>query len=106
VKTKLLLRETIVNEGPANYLKRLEGVGGRLYLTNIRLVFESHSFNIQTGVTTIPLSDMVRVEPGWAKFLGIPVVPSAVKIVTKTKQTHSFVVQRTDEWISAIVSRF
>jgi hypothetical protein len=104
-KIKLLPHETIVKEGQTNCLKCLEGVSGRLYLTNIRLIFESHAFNIQIGVTSIPLSDMVRVEPGWATLLGIPVVPKAIKVITKTKQTHNFVVQPRDEWISAIKSR-
>lgn len=36
-----------------------EGVGGRLYLTNRRLVFESHAINLQTGTTDIPLADIV-----------------------------------------------
>jgi hypothetical protein len=49
MKTPLATGEAIVKEGAASYLKRYEGVGGKLYLTTERLIFESHAFNIHTA---------------------------------------------------------
>lgn len=42
--------EKIVRRNRANHIKPLEGVGGKLFLTNFRLIFKSHFFNIQACV--------------------------------------------------------
>lgn len=39
--------ENIIKEGGANHFKGKEGVGGKLVLTDKRLIFKSHKFNIQ-----------------------------------------------------------
>ena len=39
--------ENILLESPANHCKGIEGVGGKLFLTNKKLIFKSHKFNIQ-----------------------------------------------------------
>jgi uncharacterized membrane protein len=38
--------ERLLKHGPANHALRGEGVGGYLYLTDGRLLFESHGFNV------------------------------------------------------------
>ncbi|MCA1623452.1 MAG: GRAM domain-containing protein [Acidobacteria bacterium] len=83
MKAQLVASETIVKEGIANHQRGAETVGGKLYLTTQRLVFESHDFNIQT-VNLIPL------------------MPNSIKVVTKAGQEHSFVVFGRDEWIRTI----
>ena len=64
-------------------MRGLEGVGGKLYITNQRLVFESHSFNIQTGVDIISLIDITGTQKVWSRFLGIPLAPNGLKITTQ-----------------------
>lgn len=71
MKTQLGAGETIVKQGGANHQRGMETVGGMLYLTTERLVFESHAFNFQTGSTIIDLRDVARVEPAWTKFLNL-----------------------------------
>jgi hypothetical protein len=41
--------EIIVKEGGANHFRGKEGVGGKLVLTDRRLIFKSHKFNIQNN---------------------------------------------------------
>ena len=47
--------ERVIKEGPVNHLRRAEGVGGWLYLTNERLYFRSHKVNIQVHELSLPL---------------------------------------------------
>ena len=54
----------------ANLLKGIEAVGGKLYLTNQCLIFESHKFNMQSNITEINLSDIRGTKICWFKLLG------------------------------------
>lgn len=47
MRMPLLSGEQLIKEGFANLQRGWEALGGRLYLTNQRLIFESHPFNIQ-----------------------------------------------------------
>ena len=103
MKTQLVAGETIVKESAANHQRGIETVGGRLFLTTQRLVFESHDWNVQTGTTIIPLLEIIRVEPAWTKFLNlIPLMPNSIKVATRGGQEHSFVVFGRGEWMRAI----
>jgi hypothetical protein len=103
MKTRLIAGETIVRESAANHQRGIETVGGRLYLTSQRLVFESHAFNIQSGPTVIALQDIVSVEPAWTRFLNlIPMMPNSIKVATRDGQEHSFVVFGRGEWMRVI----
>ena len=41
--------EMVETEGPANLFRGAEAVGGKLFLTNERLIFKSHKLNFNTG---------------------------------------------------------
>lgn len=84
MKTKLNQNEQIIKQGAANLQKGLETVGGKLYLTDQRLVFEEHKINIQGGSTEVILSDIQSSEKCWTKFLGlIPLMPNSLAVYTK-----------------------
>ena len=103
MKTPLLPGETPVKEGAANLQRGLETVGGRLYLTNQRLVFESHAVNIQTGPTIIPLANITATRKCWTKLLNlIPLVPNSVGVATTEGKEHRFVTFGRQSWIEAI----
>jgi len=68
MKTPTLPGEAIFKEGAANLQSGIETVGGRLSLTNRRLVFESHAFNVQTGATIIPLESVDSARKCWTRF--------------------------------------
>ena len=55
MRMPLLSGEQLIKEGFANLQRGWEALGDRLYLTNQRLIFESHPFNIQRGSAVIPL---------------------------------------------------
>lgn len=103
MKTQLLPDETVVKEGLANMQRGIEAVGGKLYLTNQRLIFESHAFNIQRGATIIPLSSVMGVRKCWTKFLNlIPIAPNGIAVSSTEGKKYRFVTWGRQEWISAI----
>ena len=103
MKTPVLGGETPVKEGAANLQRGIETVGGRLYLTSQRLVFESHRFNIQTGATVIPLGSIDSLRKAWTKFLNlIPLFPNTVAVATKDGNEFRFVTFGRNVWIDAI----
>ena len=106
MKTQLRQGEQVVKQGPANLQRNIEAVGGSLYLTNQRLVFESHSLNIQRGTTEIELSDVSGSVPCWTKYLGlIPVFPNSLAVSTMQGNVFRFVLFRRREWAAAIESQ-
>ena len=105
-KTPLQPGETLVKEGRANLQRGVESVGGHLYLTDRRLIFESHRFNVQSGPTEIPLPDVVDMRKVWTKFLGlIPIAPNSIAVTTRDGQVRQLVCSGRDAWLEAIYGR-
>ena len=103
MKTELNGNEQIVKQGAANLQKGIETVGGKLFLTNHRLVFEAHKMNIQGGNTEINLSDIHSSAKGWTKFLGlIPLMPNTLAVHTHSGQEYRFVLFGRGAWEAAI----
>ncbi len=103
MKTALRPNEEMLKSGPANLQRGIETVGGKLYLTNQRLIFESHKFNIQTGETLIALSDIQSIRKCWTKFLNlIPLFPNSLAVHTKQGKEYCFVLWNRKTWAAAI----
>ncbi|MEO1255804.1 MAG: GRAM domain-containing protein [Bacteroidota bacterium] len=87
--------EIVKHEGPANLFRGMEGVGGKLLLTNKRLVFKSHKLNIQSGETQFPLNEIKEVSPRkTAKFF-----QNGIRVLTDTNEYFDFVVYERDNWL-------
>ena len=93
----LMEGETLLKDGPANHFVRAEGVGGWLYLTNSRLYFRSHRFNIQNHELSIPLDQIVHVKTS----LTLGIIPNGVTVETPTG-VEKFVVQGARVWVEGI----
>lgn len=103
MKTALRHGETLIKDGAANLQKNIETVGGKLYLTNQRLVFESHKFNMQSGVTEVELSSIQSSEKCWTRFLGLfPLFPNSLAVYTKQGKELRFVLFGRGAWAAAI----
>lgn len=99
MKTELKQNEQIAKSGLANLQKKLETIGGKLYLTNQRLVFEAHKLNFQGGSTEIELSSIQSSTKCWTKFLGfIPLMPNSLAILAKDGKEYSFVLFCSGAW--------
>ncbi len=90
--------ETILFEAPANHFKGIEAVGGKLYLTNNRLVFKSHKFNFQNHEISIALSDIEKVN----KYKVLGIANTGLSITTDENKTEKFVVQKREEWMKQL----
>lgn len=103
MKTELRQDEKLVKDGAANLQKNIETVGGKLYLTNQRLVFESHKFNAQSGVTEVELCNIQSSEKCWTQFLGFfPLFPNSLAVYTKQGKEFRFVLFGRGAWAVAI----
>jgi len=103
MKITLNPNENLVREGAANLQRGAETVGGRLFLTDQRLVFQSHSFNIQTGATEIPLSQVRGTRLCWTRFLNlIPLLPNSLAVATSSGAEYRFAIFGRKEWATAI----
>jgi hypothetical protein len=90
--------EPIVKEGGAKHFKGLEAVGGRLVLTDSRLVFASHRFNIQVHEEAYPLAQIVAVEPR----RGISLVGDGMAVILADGREERFVVFGRRDWMARI----
>jgi len=94
---KLSDNEVVLKKGGANHLVSFEGVGGRLFLTNQRLFFKSHFFNIQRHDESIALEDIVSIEtPGedW--------ISKKMTIFLRNGSTENFLVNQRTNWAEEI----
>lgn len=103
MKIELMPGETLIKEGAANLQRGIETVGGRLYLTDQRLYFDTHFLNVARGPETIALSDILDVQPIWTKvYRKIPIAPNSLRVFTKSGQYFDFVVWGRMIWKKAI----
>ncbi len=96
--------EDIVFQTGANHFKGIEGVGGKLYLTNKRLVFKSHKLNIQNHELSIDLDEIKKVER--SKTVGL--VDNGLTVTSGDNKMDKFVVENAEEWVekmSSLVAR-
>ena len=95
-KIELDSDEKIIFQSGANHFKGLEAVGGKLYLTNKRLVFKSHKLNVQNHELTINLSDISKRE----SFKPLRLTNNGLCILTAKNTREKFVVEKREQWLS------
>jgi hypothetical protein len=98
---ELFENEKVEEEIFASLFRGIEGVGGKIFLTNDRLIFKSHSLNIQKGQTNIDYSEISSV--GRRKTMKI--INNGMKILTNKGQEYCFVVNDRESQIQKISSK-
>jgi hypothetical protein len=93
--------ENILFETPANHCKGIEAVGGKLYLTNKRLVFKSHKLNIQNHELSVQLTGIKSIDRH--KTLGV--VNNGLTLTTIDNKTEKFVVKQAENWIKYLTDK-
>jgi hypothetical protein len=89
--------ERLLKQGPANHFRGWEGVGGWLYLTDRRLLFRSHRFNVQRHELSIPLDAILEARA--CATLGV--VPNGLHVET-ARGAERFVVEGRAGWVKEI----
>lgn len=93
--------EGIEIEGPANLFRGIEGVGGKIFLTNKKLIFKSHKINIQKGQTDIEYSTIQKI----VKRKTAKLIDNGIRIKTNNGKEYDFVVNERDLWFEKINQR-
>ena len=103
MKTKLNENESIIKDGAANLQRGLETVGGKLYITDKRLIFEPHAINVQSKILEINIIDIKSTEKSWTKFLNIiPIFPNSLLVHIKDDSSYNFVLFGRESWKNKI----
>ncbi len=98
--------EVVRKEEFANLQHGGKVLGGKLALTDHRLIFESHIFGLKRNRAEIPLPDITAIRACWTKFLNlIPLFPDTVAVTTKDGKEYRLVVYERAAWIDAIQKR-
>ena len=95
ITPELTQNEQIEIEGPANLFRGIEGVGGKLFLTNKKIVFKSHKINIQKGQTDIPYENVSEI----IKRKTAKLIDNGIRIKTNDGNEFDFVVNEREKWI-------
>lgn len=90
--------ESVAYQGVANHFLNGEGRGGRLYLTNRRLVFQPHKFNFQREAISIPRADIASV----SACLTFGLIPNGMKVLCRDGTSEQFVVSHRSQWLQKI----
>ena len=98
IALKLKKNEQIIVDRTANLFRGKEAVGGRLKITNQRLIFEPHIVNIQKQTLEIPLNQIREVKP--RNTLGI--VPNGILVKLVSGEEYKLVVWKRKELIELI----
>ncbi len=103
LQTELKPGEEIIKEARANLQRGAETVGGRAWLTDQRLIFEPHRFNVQGGRMHIELADVRSTRRAWTKFLGLfPIAYNSFLVTTTDRFEHRIVASGAGTWVSEI----
>jgi hypothetical protein len=100
---KFLDGEKQIMEGKANKSGWYGSRGGKLILTNQRLLFVDHGFNIRQGGDAISLKDIMSVEPSITFLLVMPIpMPTSIKIRTQSGSVNKYIVTKRKKWVEEI----
>jgi hypothetical protein len=93
--------ESIVFEGLANLFRnKYIAVGGKVFLTEKRLIFNSHKYNFQNGETSISRGDIAELTK--RKTMGL--IDNGLRVTTKDKLEFDFVLNNRVELIEKLQS--
>lgn len=101
IKPVLDDNELVEIEGPANLFRGMEGVGGKLFLTNKKVIFKSHKINIQKGQTDIEYNNITEI----IKRKTAKIINNGIRIKTNDGKEFDFVVNDRDKWIEELNER-
>ena len=101
IKPELDAEEKIEIEGPSNLFRGMEGVGGKIFLTDKKLVFKSHKINVQKGQTNIEYKNIKEI----IRRKTAIIVDNGIRIITNDNKEFDFVVNERDLWFENINER-
>lgn len=98
---ELRANEQILADVAANLTRGVEAVGGRIRITDLRVLFEANALNLQTMSAEIPLSQIAEVRPRNTLF----VVPNGLLIKLKSGVEYKFVTWNRSQLMALLQGR-
>lgn len=95
---KLNENETVLLEENANHFKGLEAVGGRIYITNSRVIFKSHSLNIQNHEVSFLWDEIEST----SRYKSLGLVNNGLELHLKNNKNEKFVIENIEAIILEI----
>ncbi|EFF47819.1 conserved hypothetical protein [Xanthomonas citri pv. aurantifolii str. ICPB 10535] len=91
----------VLRQAPANLQRGMEAVGGRLILTADAL----HAFNVQRQSLSVPLRQIVAMQPCWTRLFGLlPIAPTSLAVRVDDGNQYRFVIGKRTQWMADIAS--
>jgi hypothetical protein len=101
IKVETDENENVIKEGGANHFKGKEGVGGKLVLTNKRLIFKSHKYNIQNHQDTFELGQIERLHVTKT----FKILENGLTLELSNSLKHRFIVDKPQDWVETIMNQ-
>lgn len=98
VKLKLELDEIVVKEGGANLMTGMQGEGGKLAVTNRRILFKGQRYDTRDFQFVIEFDkiESIRIHKSWK------LLKNELQIAMTDCTTYRFAVDHPVQWLSAI----
>lgn len=98
VKLKLELDEIVVKEGGANLMTGMQGEGGKLAVTNRRILFKGERYDTRDFQFVIEFDkiESIRIHKSWK------LLKNELQIAMTDCTTYRFAVDHPVQWLSAI----
>lgn len=98
VKPLLIENETVKMDGSASLVKGFEKIGGKLFLTDSRLIFKPHKLNIHRKQISFELDQISDV----MKRKGSTTLNNGVRVTTTEGKKVDFMVHERDLWLKKL----
>ena len=93
---ELTMDERLLLESPADHMKGLIPVGGKLFLTDKRLVFKSHRINVRRHQQEFRLNQVNTVVQGEGKLGRV------LQVTFANNKIERFIVESPLQWIQML----
>lgn len=91
--------EKLIKKGKANYSSSFfNKQGGKLYLTNQRLIFKAGNVNLGDSLMDIALDNVIAFD----KAMNMFIIPNGLRIITKEEEEYKFTVWGRSSWVKEI----
>ena len=102
MKSELMHDEKIIKKGKANHFVGVTNVGGTLYLTNTRIIFETNALNWKQKHN---FSLLFKDISDFGKKNTLFIIPNSIFITSNEGKEDKFVVFGREKWLKEIEER-
>lgn len=99
IQRQEFLEDGLIYEGPANHFVNYESVGGWLFLTQHKVIFRSHNYNIQSHELFLMLDELEQIQV----LRTLKIISNRLRLINKSGRAEEFIVESPGKWRDQIV---